>query len=526
MHEWMHVVDRLVAGKGGLVMENFTKALVKADYGKATHMRDTRSYTWTWDDKPWLWMISCQGTFRLCWDILLFALLVYVAVVMPYTLAYLQENDFQNGMNAFMTSSFCFDILLNFRTTYIDEAGEEIRRPCLVAKQYLRSWFTLDFVTAVPFEHLTDAISAESMGGLKLLRTSKIFKILRVVRAIKLWKILRASELGSILEDAVMHSNSGRRAFELFRILVACCLLCHLLACFMHISGSGFLETYEWTGDSASSKYICSLYWAMTTVTTVGYGDILPRSDGERIFTMAAMIIGGAFYGYVVGNISVILASNDVNWRAHKERLDLIESWIGHHRFPAQLRRRIWAFYKKQVSNQVVWDDGVVFGELSPDLREEVASYLIHPELQRNLVFRGVPQSVMIRIVSILQQISVKKGETVVPFGRFPFGMFIVLDGAVILEKDIEASEVIDDFSRAILLGTTQVTDTKKKLTELLRRSDSFGEEVLLGLRAQYDYSVTPQKRTVLLLLPRDQFMEKLSGMPEVFTIMRTNFTN
>lgn len=33
----------------------------------------------------------------------------------------------------------------------------------------------------------------------------------------------------------------------------------------------------------------------------------------------------------------------------------------------------------------------------------------------------------------------------------------ILEDGAVILEKDIEASEVIDDFSRAILLGTTQV---------------------------------------------------------------------
>jgi hypothetical protein len=32
-----------------------------------------------------------------------------------------------------------------------------------------------------------------------------------------------------------------------------------------------------------------------------------------------------------------------LNWRAHKERLDLIESWISHHRFPAQLRRKIWA---------------------------------------------------------------------------------------------------------------------------------------------------------------------------------------
>ena len=34
--------------------------------------------------------------------------------------------------------------------------------------------------------------------------------------------------------------------------------------------------------------------------------------------------------------------------------------------------------------------------------------------------------------------------------------LFVCEDGAVILEKDIEASEVIDDFSRAILLGTTQ----------------------------------------------------------------------
>lgn len=525
IHEWIHVVDRLVAGKGGAVMENFAKALVKADYGNNNNknMRDARSYTWTWD-KPWRWMISGQGTFRLCWDILLFCLLVYVAVVMPYTLAYLPESDFQNGMNVFMTSCFCFDILLNFRTTFLDEAGEEVRSPYLVGKQYLRSWFLLDFVTAVPFEQVTDAVSAESVGGLKLLRTSKIFKILRVVRAIKLWKILRASELGSILEDFVMHSNSGRRAFELFRILVACCLLCHLLACFMHISGSGFLETYEWTGDSAASQYICSLYWAMTTVTTVGYGDIIPRSDGERIFTMAAMIIGGAFYGYVVGNISVILASNNVNWRAHKERLDLIESWISHHRFPAQLRRKIWAFYKKAVRGQVVWDDGVVFAELTIELREEVASYLIHPELQKNLVFRGVPQSVMIRIVGILQQINVKKGETVVPFGSFSFGMFILLDGAAILEKDMEPFEV-NDFSRDILSAHVTPAEDGKKLTELLRRSDSFGEEVLLGLRAQYEYSVTPQRRTVMLLLPRDQFMERLSGMPEVFTIMRTNFT-
>ena len=46
---------------------------------------------------------------------------------------------------------------------------------------------------------------------------------------------------------------------------------------------------------------------------------------------------------------------------------------------------------------------------------------------------------------------------SLVAFFAGGFYRSILEDGAVILEKDIEASEVIDDFSRAILLGTTQV---------------------------------------------------------------------
>ena len=49
------------------------------------------------------------------------------------------------------------------------------------------------FMNEVPFEHLTDAISAESMGGLKLLRTSKMFKIL-ILGAFRAWKRLGSSK--------------------------------------------------------------------------------------------------------------------------------------------------------------------------------------------------------------------------------------------------------------------------------------------------------------------------------------------
>ena len=36
----------------------------------------------------------------------------------------------------------------------------------------------------------------------------------------------------------------------------------------------------------------------------IGRGDMIPTSDGERAYATLAMVIGGAFYGYIVGSIT------------------------------------------------------------------------------------------------------------------------------------------------------------------------------------------------------------------------------
>ncbi|CAE7828473.1 Hcn1 [Symbiodinium sp. CCMP2592] len=153
--EWKNVVNRLVAGKGSGALKVFASALMEHEYGKYGE-RIQHSSTWNWDEircKPWRWFLSCHSSTRLAWDVLLLVLLCYIAVVLPFTLAYLTENGIHGYLNVGIDVCFLFDIFLNFRTTYINEAGEEVRSNRLIAKNYLTSWL-LVLQTLASVQHL------------------------------------------------------------------------------------------------------------------------------------------------------------------------------------------------------------------------------------------------------------------------------------------------------------------------------------------------------------------------------------
>jgi len=48
-------------------------------------------------------------------------------------------------------------------------------------------------------------------------------------------------------------------------------------------------------------KYIISLYWAFMTMTTVGYGDIVPYSSSEKLLTILIMCISCGVFAWILG---------------------------------------------------------------------------------------------------------------------------------------------------------------------------------------------------------------------------------
>ena len=74
-------------------------------------------------------------------------------------------------------------------------------------------------------------------------------------------------------------------------------------------------------------KYLFSLYWAIATILTVGYGDISAGNFLERCFSIGWMMIGVAFYTLTIGIITSVLDQIDTRESDLNEKLEIIESF-------------------------------------------------------------------------------------------------------------------------------------------------------------------------------------------------------
>ena len=76
---------------------------------------------------------------------------------------------------------------------------------------------------------------------------------------------------------------------------------------------------------SVTTRYVASIYWAFTTMTTVGYGDIVVTTTLETGFCIVGMLIGATVFGYIVGNVSVMMENLDMKSAVRTQKMDRVK---------------------------------------------------------------------------------------------------------------------------------------------------------------------------------------------------------
>ncbi len=112
-------------------------------------------------------------------------------------------------------------------------------------------------------------------------------------------------------------------AFRIVVWLIGFLLMAHWLACGFFFIAKAVSEDETWAESqwgipssdldqvSIHEKYVTSLYWSLTTLTTVGYGDIHPENDAERMYGIFMFVVGAVVYASIFANVTSLLGKFD-----------------------------------------------------------------------------------------------------------------------------------------------------------------------------------------------------------------------
>ena len=183
---------------------------------------------------------------------------------------------------------------------------------------YLLRWFTADYrmgkkewsFVLYPFTGWAIIDLLSILPGLSILgRGFKIFRVSRLLRILRLFKFIRYSEKIQVLmkvirkEKGVLLSVLG---ISVFYVFLTALIMFNVEPHYNPVTGA---PTFE--------NFFDALYWATVTLTTVGYGDMIPITDMGRFISMLSSLFGVAIIALPSG---VITASYLDELRLEKER--------------------------------------------------------------------------------------------------------------------------------------------------------------------------------------------------------------
>lgn len=333
-----------------------------------------------------MFVVHPNSTNKLYWDIFISLCIIWSTMSVPYFLCFDVEPSLKCmrsvfAVNVVVDVSFLVDIAVSFCTAYQDEAGKMVKQHSQIAVHYLPNFF-LDFLSTFPFDlvqsgfDLTRPCSGDS--GSSVLRGARLFRIVRLSKLFKLAKVARLKKKKSPSESRFDRVNPVVMA--ILRMLFQLFVVGHIIACVRHsLTENDYRNTRHWKRVMEEKRctqnpyqrrhaYVLSLYWAFTTMTTVGYGDAAVTSNRERLLAIFTMIVGGASFGYIIGSITSLLENFNQSASLYREKLDLVKAYVYDRQFPPSLGVKIVRHFKYVYSHQTGFDRDRILGALPTGL--------------------------------------------------------------------------------------------------------------------------------------------------------------
>ncbi|XP_070168375.1 voltage-gated inwardly rectifying potassium channel KCNH6 isoform X4 [Polyergus mexicanus] len=404
------------------------------------------------------WTILHYSPFKAVWDWIILLLVMYTAIFTPYVAAFvLSDPDYNSRKNKkysddpiviidfIVDVTFIVDIIINFRTTFVNSNDEVVSHPGKIAVHYLKGWFIIDLVAAIPFDLLLVGSDTDELGLDKdetttligLLKTARLLRLVRVAR-----KIDRYSEYGAAV---------------LLLLMATFALIAHWMACIWYAIGNaerptlkskvGWLDilandTHQFYfhnntgGPSIKSRYITALYFTFSSLTSVGFGNVAPNTDAEKIFTIVVMLIGSLMYASIFGNVSAIIQRLYSGTARYHTQMLRVREFIRFHQIPNPLRQRLEEYFQHAWTYTNGIDMNSVLKGFPECLQADICLHLNRNLLNNCRAFEGASPGCLRALSLKFKTTHAPPGDTLVHRGDVLTSLYFISRGSIEILKD------------------------------------------------------------------------------------------
>ncbi|XP_048133275.1 potassium channel AKT1-like isoform X1 [Rhodamnia argentea] len=405
------------------------------------------------------------------WENFLVLLVVYTAWASPFEFGFLEKPKWplsitDNVVNGF----FAIDIVLTFFVAYLDKATYLlVDNPKKIAWKYASSWFAFDVISTIPSE-LAHRISPSP------LRSYGLFNMLR------LWRLRRVSALFWRMEKDRNYNYFWVRCAKLICVTV---FAVHCAGCFYYLlAARNHDPAGTWMGKSILQqslwiRYVTSLYWSITTLTTVGYGDLHPVNVREMLFDIFYMLFNLGLTAYLIGNMTNLVVHGTSRTRKFRDTIHAASSFAQRNQLPPRLQDQMLAHLclKFRTDSEGLQQQETL-DSLPKAIQSSILHYLFYSIVDKAYLFRGISNDLLFQLVSEMKAEYFPPKEDVILQNEAPTDLYILVTGAadlLVLRNGTE--QAVGEAQSGDLCGEIGVlcyrpqlfTLRTKRLSQLLR---------------------------------------------------------
>ncbi|KAL4494239.1 hypothetical protein ABPG73_018758 [Tetrahymena malaccensis] len=346
-------------------------------------------------------LINSQSTFYIIWETVIFFCSFINFIYLPFELSFGKERNllFSVHISIICPIIYSLDILIKSNTQTFQQ-GSHIQQHQQILKDYLTSSFILDIISLVSLNEYIFKFK-----GSQLLFFVRIFKSLRII---------------DIIREYYFSNTFYSGIISLFLLFAGSLFYGHLFACLWYYVGTqndqGWINYNQLDRDEIYSNYICSYYYAVVTMTTIGYGDITAKTTEERSVMIFLALLSCGIFGFTINSIGNILSDFKQKSDMYLTELGKLNKFLSHYQVSTQVQTNARKYLKfvHQEKNKDQLSTLQSLNNLSDYLQNQIKMEVISKKLKQIHFFRNILKEETILKLSLQVKESIYQPEQII----------------------------------------------------------------------------------------------------------------